>query len=67
MERRTFYAGNAVFPFAVAFIDKSLGTVQKYDLAWLNALYNETSNEVLFVHRDGPLAESELVRRRSEI
>lgn len=58
---RKYYALAAVFPLAVTFIDKSLGFLEKGDLARLNVLYSEL---VLLDHKSQAWVEGGLKKLR---
>lgn len=56
-----------MFPIVAALIDGDLGFVERYDLTWMNQVYTEIVNKVLFSRRRRISMENELVRLPPEI
>lgn len=67
MDGRNCYAVDVVSLFAVAFISRSLGFVERYDLTRMKMLYTEKFNKFILGHQGGARVESETVRLQSEI
>lgn len=67
MEKEPHYAVDTVSLFAVAFIDKNLGSAERCSLTRMNSLYNGMLSRMLSILRGSVWVESELVRLRPVI
>lgn len=62
-----YYGVDTVFPFAAAFIDRSLSFVERSDKNRMDVLYTKMVNIEDFDHKAETWVDGELVRLRSEI
>lgn len=66
MKRRNSYAADTVFPFAVFFINRSLGFAGTCNLTRMNVFYTKEVNRLLFAHTEVPWTMVGLASLQSE-